>query len=62
MLVDRQTGRALEPLHDDGLDLAFTDISGGGSQTLSVAFPAPRGKTADVLVPHFGLFRDVPVR
>jgi hypothetical protein len=25
-------------------------------------FPAPRGDKVDILVPHFGLFRNVPVR
>ena len=38
------------------------EIASGGSQAFSVAFRDLRAKTADVLVPHFGLFRDVPVR
>jgi hypothetical protein len=60
-LIDRQTGREVPPLNDDGVDLYSLDIGGGGSQTLSVAFPAPRAASVDVLVPHFGLFRDVPI-
>jgi len=60
LLVDSRTGHELAPLDDD-VDLAFTEVSGGGTQSLRVRFPAPRGSTADVLVPHFGMFRDVPV-
>lgn len=60
LLVDSGTGRELDPLDDDA-DLAFTQVAGGGTQSLRVAFPAPRGKTVDILVPHFGLFRNVPV-
>jgi len=60
LLVDSGTGHELDPLEDDA-DLAFTQVAGGGTQSLRVAFPAPSGGAVDVLVPHFGLFRDVPV-
>jgi hypothetical protein len=60
LLLDPRTGHELGALEDD-VDFGFTEIAGGGSQMLSVSFPAPRGTTADVLVPHFGLFRSVPV-
>ena len=61
LLLDSRTGHELDPLEND-VDLAFTEVSGGGTQSLTVSFPAPTGATADVLVPHFGLFRGVPVR
>jgi hypothetical protein len=61
LLLDVRTGHEMEPLDDD-VDLAFTQVAGGGTQSLRVAFPAPRGSTADVLVPHFGLFRGINVR
>jgi hypothetical protein len=61
LLLDSRTGHELDPLEDD-VSLAFTEVSGGGTQSLTVSFPAPSGATADVLVPHFGLFRGVPVR
>jgi hypothetical protein len=61
LLVDSGTGREIDPLDDD-VDVGSTEIAGGGSQSLRVAFPAPTGSTADVLVPHFGLFRGVPVK
>ena len=61
-MIDRETGRQLSPLHDDGADLYSLDVGGGGTQTLSVTYPAPKGDRVDLLVPHFGLFRDVPVR
>jgi hypothetical protein len=61
LLVDRGTDHELDPLEDDA-GLGFTAVAGGGTQSLRVAFPAPRGRSADVLVPHFGLFRNVPVR
>jgi hypothetical protein len=61
LLIDPRTGHELDPLDDD-VDLAFTEVDGGATQSLRVAFPAPSGATADLLIPHFGLFRDVPVR
>jgi hypothetical protein len=61
LLVDSSSGHELAPLEDNDLDLGFTEISGGGTQALSVAFPAPHGSKVDLLVPHFGLFRGVPV-
>jgi hypothetical protein len=61
-LLDPSTGRELAPLAGDSVDLSSVEIAPGGSQTLSVSFPAPRGQMADVLVPHFGLFQDIPVR
>jgi hypothetical protein len=62
LLVDSSSGHELAPLeNDDDLDLGFTEVSGGGTQSLRVAFPAPRGSKVDLLVPHFGLFRGVPV-
>ncbi len=60
LLIDPRTGHELDPLDDD-VDLAFTEVDGGATQSLRVAFPAPSGATADVLVPHFGLFRAVGV-
>jgi len=61
LLLDPSTGRELDALEDE-TDLGFTEISGGGTQSLSVAFPAPSGRTADAVVPHFGLFRGIAVQ
>jgi hypothetical protein len=60
LLIDT-SGHELAPLETDDLNLAFTEVSGGGTQAVRVAFPAPRGSKVDVLVPHFGLFRGVSV-
>jgi hypothetical protein len=60
LLLDPRTGHELTPLDDD-LELGMLDIAPAGSQLLRVGFPAPGGHTADVLVPHFGLFAGVPV-
>jgi hypothetical protein len=64
-LIDPVTGARLRPAAwdpDTDPDLFDEVLTPGGTKTLSVSFPAPRGRTADVLVPHFGSFRDVPVR
>jgi hypothetical protein len=60
LMIDPLAGRELDPL-DDGTDVGVAEIGGGGSQLLSVSFPAPRGPKVDLLIPHFGLFRGVPV-
>jgi hypothetical protein len=62
LLLDSRTGQPLTPLGADEADLGMTEIAPGGTQMIRAAFRAPRGDTADVFVPHFGLFRDVPVR
>jgi hypothetical protein len=61
LLVDTSTGHELAALEED-IDLYSVAVAPDGSQTLSVSFPAPTGKSVDLLVPHFGLYRDVPVR
>jgi hypothetical protein len=58
-MLDQRTGRELAPLHADELDM---QIAPGGTQAIQAVFPAPRGDKVDILVPHFGLFRNVPVR
>jgi hypothetical protein len=60
LMVDARTGSELDALDRD-LDVDYTEIAGGGTQALRVVFPAPSGSAVDILVPHFGLFRDVPV-
>ena len=62
VVLDRHAGNQLTTLPDPNTDTSMTQIGSGGSQNLRIAFPAPSGKAVDVLVPHFGLFRDVPVR
>jgi hypothetical protein len=59
LMLDQRTGRELAPLQADDLDM---QIAPGGTQAIQALFPAPRGDQVDVLVPHFGLFRNVPVR
>ena len=61
LMVDTNTGHELDPLDRD-LDVPYTELAAGGTQSLRLVFPAPTGSTVDLLVPHFGLFRDVPVR
>jgi hypothetical protein len=62
-LVDPVTGARLHPLTDEAAQDLFDEVlTPGGTKVLTVSFPAPRGKSADVIVPHFGSFRDVPVR
>jgi hypothetical protein len=61
-LIDPVTGQRLHPLHDDAEpDLSEETMTPGGTKVLTATFPAPNGDTADVLVPHFGSFRDVPI-
>ena len=61
VMLDKQTGREIAPMDPSSPDLDI-EIAPGGTQTIRTVFPAPRGDKVDVLVPHFGLFRDVPVR
>jgi len=61
VMLDQKTGRESSPITVDNIDTAV-EIAPGGTQTIRTVFPAPRGDRVDVLVPHFGLFRDVPVR
>ena len=61
LVIDRHSGRELATVSDPEADTTMIDIASGGSQQLRVAFPAPSGNAVDVLVPHFGLFRNVPV-
>jgi hypothetical protein len=62
LMLDQRTGREIAPLQADATDLGAMQIAPGGTQQIRTVFPAPRGDHVDVLVPHFGLFRDVPVR
>jgi hypothetical protein len=59
-LLDQRTGRQSAPLAAGDVDVGV-EIAPGGTQTIRTVFPAPRGDKVDVLVPHFGLFRNVPV-
>ncbi len=61
LLLDSRTGQPLTALGAGEADLT-TELAPGGTQMIRAAFRAPRGDRADVFVPHFGLFRDVPVR
>lgn len=69
-LMDPATGHRLPvrtDIDDECLCTRNTDdiaIRPGGTAMLTATFPAPsRGaSTADVIVPHFGAFRDVPLR
>ena len=60
MMLDQKTGRESSPMAVDSVDTGV-EIAPGGTQTIRTLFPAPRGDRVDVLVPHFGLFRNVPV-
>jgi hypothetical protein len=62
LMLDPQTGLPIPARDADSVDLGLVDLAPGGTQLIRAVFPAPRGETVDVLVPHFGLFRDVPVR
>jgi hypothetical protein len=62
LMLDPKTGRQTSPLGADQVNLGMVEVAPGGTQLVRAVFPAPRGKTVDVLVPHFGLFRDVPVK
>ena len=62
LLLDPATGQPMTPLGADEADLGMAEVAPGGTQTIRAVFRAPRGDKADILVPHFGLFRDVPVR
>jgi hypothetical protein len=59
-LLDQRTGRQSAPLAAGDVDVGV-EIAPGGTQTIRTVFPAPRGDKVGVLVPHFGLFRNVPV-
>lgn len=61
VMLDQQTGRESAPIATGDADVA-AEIAPGGTQIVRTLFPAPRGDKVDVLVPHFGLFRNVPVR
>jgi hypothetical protein len=61
LLVDTSTGHELGALEED-INLYSVAVAPDGSQALIVSFPAPTGMSVDLLVPHFGLYRDVPVR
>jgi hypothetical protein len=61
LMLDPKTGRQTSPIGADQVDLGMVEVAPGGTQLVRAVFRAPRGRTADVLVPHFGLFRDVPV-
>jgi len=61
LMLDPNTGLQTTPLAADSVNLGMMDIEPGGTQLIRAVFPAPEGKTADILVPHFGVFRNVPV-
>lgn len=61
VMLDQKTGRESAPMRADDVDLDM-QIAPGGTQTVRTVFPPPHGERVDVLVPHFGLFRNVPVR
>lgn len=66
-LLDPATGARLPVRRDRGCVCSTTDgveLAPGGSTILSASFPAPspEAKALDVVVPHFGAFRDVPLR
>lgn len=66
-LLDPATGARLPVRRDRGCVCSATDgvdVAPGGSTILSASFPAPspEADALDVVVPHFGAFRDVPLR
>jgi hypothetical protein len=68
-LMDPTTGGKLSPIFRGGTCVCTTngydlEIAPGGTAMLTASFPAPSpaAHTADVIVPHFGAFRDVPLR
>lgn len=61
VMLDQKTGRESSPMAAGDLNTAV-EIAPGGTQRIRAIFPAPRGDAVDVVVPHFGLFRNVPVR
>jgi hypothetical protein len=68
-LMDPTTGAKLNPLVRDHQCVCtqqadWITIAPGGTAMLTASFPAPSpaAHTADVIVPHFGAFRDVPLR
>lgn len=68
-LTDPITGRTLRVRDDADGDCECSStynvsLAPGGQTVLSATFPAPSplARTIDVVVPHFGAFRDVPLR
>ena len=69
-LVDPTTGRKLSPRRDAHGTCICTDdgysieVAPGGTTMLTASFPGPSplAHAVDVVVPHFGAFRDVPLR
>lgn len=68
-LMDPMTGRRLRARDYSGECVCTGDggtirLQPGGTTMLTATFPAPslRARSADVVVPHFGAFRDVPLR
>jgi hypothetical protein len=55
LMVDTRTGHELDPLDRD-LEVPYTELAAGGTQSLRLVFPAPSGSSVGLLVPHFGLF------
>jgi hypothetical protein len=62
LMLDQKTGRQSAPVAAQAAADVAAEIAPGGTQTIRTVFPAPRGDKVDVFVPHFGLFRNVPVR
>jgi hypothetical protein len=61
LMVDTSTGHGFDPLDRD-LEVPYIELAAGGTQSLRLVFPAPKGDRVDLVVPHFGFFRDVTVR